>query len=265
MSEDIIFEVNFFLHSFLMGLIITFVYDWFLILRRLIRHNTLMISLEDLVFWIACALGVFYMLYRENNGILRWFTVLGAAVGMLTYKRIVSTLLVTAVSAVIKRMVDFLLRPIIFTGKKIREILAFIFQKLVKILKYVKKKLTIKVKLVKMMLCKRKLVRQTARQAQRAKRTDEKLFKQNQKREKLIKEEQHKERLIRDKQHKERLIKDKQYKERLIKDKYINDEQMNKNVRADKNESENKYGHNSKRIKFKSGREIVIINDFKKG
>lgn len=76
MSQNIIAEVVFLFHSFLLGIIITFVYDGFLILRRLIPHNLLLISLEDMIFWIACAIGVFYMLYEENNGILRWFAVL---------------------------------------------------------------------------------------------------------------------------------------------------------------------------------------------
>ena len=87
MSQNIINEVTFFLHSFMMGIVITFMYDGFLILRRLIKHSDILVSLEDMVFWIACAIGVFYMLYEENNGILRWFAVFGAALGMIVYKK----------------------------------------------------------------------------------------------------------------------------------------------------------------------------------
>ena len=83
MSQNIVNEITFFLHSLLMGMAISLVYDVFLILRRLIRHNLLMISMEDMIFWIACAIGVFYMLYEENNGILRWFAVFGATIGMI--------------------------------------------------------------------------------------------------------------------------------------------------------------------------------------
>ena len=46
MSQNIIAEVVFLFHSFLLGIIITFVYDGFLILRRLIPHNLLLISLD---------------------------------------------------------------------------------------------------------------------------------------------------------------------------------------------------------------------------
>ena len=64
MSQNIINEVTFFLHSFMMGIVITFMYDGFLILRRLIKHSDILVSLEDMVFWIACAIGVFYKLYE---------------------------------------------------------------------------------------------------------------------------------------------------------------------------------------------------------
>ena len=66
MSQSIIVVVTFLLHSFLLGILITFVYDGFIIMRRLIRHNLFLISVEDLIFWIACAIGVFYMLYDHQ-------------------------------------------------------------------------------------------------------------------------------------------------------------------------------------------------------
>lgn len=156
MSRDILFEVNFFLHSFLLGILITFAYDGFLILRRCFRHNIFLISLEDILFWIACALGVFYMLYRENNGILRWFAVLGATLGMWMYKRLVSTYWVNFISAFIIKTVHFILKPIAFVSKKIALFILYIRKKLTELFKYGKKKLTIQLKLIKMILCKQK-------------------------------------------------------------------------------------------------------------
>ena len=90
----------FLFHSFFLGVIITFFYDGFLILRKLFKHTTFLISLEDLIFWIACALSVFYVLYEENNGMLRWFAVAGAAVGMLLYKKTLSPLIILTVTKV---------------------------------------------------------------------------------------------------------------------------------------------------------------------
>lgn len=161
MSQNIINEVVFLLHSFLLGIAITFVYDGFLILRRLIKHSLFLISVEDLIFWIACAIGVFYMLYEENNGILRWFAVFGATLGMIAYKKSISPLLVNILSTVIKRIfhvlfcfIRFLLRPVRFLGKKAGRVLKVSSKKGRKVGKSMKNKLTGRMKLLKITLCK---------------------------------------------------------------------------------------------------------------
>lgn len=163
MSQNIMNEVTFFAHSFLLGIVITFVYDGFVVLRRVIRHNLVMISLEDMIFWIACAIGVFYMLVEENNGILRWFAVFGATLGMLVYKESVSdffvkmaSTLIRSVFRVILRVTGFLLRPIRFLGKKLYHIMKKFAKKSKKAVKYAKNKLTRRMKLLKMILCKHK-------------------------------------------------------------------------------------------------------------
>lgn len=110
MSREIVQELTFFTHSVLMGLVITFVYDWIRVLRRLFRHGTVLMSVEDLLFWLICGIGVFYMLYRENNGTLRWFAVLGAAIGMFLYKMIVRDTLVNVMSTCLHKMMWFVFR-----------------------------------------------------------------------------------------------------------------------------------------------------------
>lgn len=161
MGQNIVDEVTFLCHSFLLGVVITFVYDGFLILRRLVKHGMLLISLEDMIFWIACAIGVFYMLYEENNGILRWFAVLGATVGMIAYKASVSRLVVDGISLAIEKIfhvlfcvLRFLLKPVRFLWKKISRFFSFSAGKGKKVGKHVKNKLTGKLKLLKMTLCK---------------------------------------------------------------------------------------------------------------
>lgn len=161
MSQDIIQEVTFFLHSIMMGVVITFVYDWFLILRKLIRHNIFWISFEDFLFWAACGLGVFYMLYRENNGVLRWFTVLGAMLGMILYKLIISKPFIHIMSTCIYKIMWFLFRVIqivvkplkwLFSGLKRSAI--FLKNKLKKCQNLIKNKLTGFLKTLRIVLCK---------------------------------------------------------------------------------------------------------------
>lgn len=162
MSQNIVNEITFFLHSLLMGMAISLVYDVFLISRRLIRHNLLMISMEDMIFWIACAIGVFYMLYEENNGILRWFAVFGATIGMIAYKKTISPLFIHGVSFLLrgffhifKKIIDFLLKPVRAIWRKVRYTLCVSSKKGRKVGKHLKNKLTGRLKLLKITLCKR--------------------------------------------------------------------------------------------------------------
>lgn len=162
MSQDIVKEVVFFLHSVVMGVIITFVYDWFLIIRKLIKHGTLWISFEDFIFWIACGIGVFYMLYRENNGILRWFTVIGAMLGMVCYKWLVSKWFVNIMSTciykimwVLLKVLQIFVKPLSWLFKKFRKLMGIFRKKLRKCQNFIKNRLTVCIKMVKIVLCKR--------------------------------------------------------------------------------------------------------------
>ena len=74
-------ENVFLLHAFLLGIEITFLYDILRILRRVFTHGNGMVSLEDIAFWIHCAGKVFLLMFRESNGNLRWFAVLGGSIG----------------------------------------------------------------------------------------------------------------------------------------------------------------------------------------
>ncbi|MFG6356771.1 MAG: spore cortex biosynthesis protein YabQ [Acetatifactor sp.] len=115
MSEENVFL----LYAFFSGILITSVYDILRIWRRVLPHKGLLVSLEDLAFWIFCALYIFGLMHRESNGSLRWFAVIGALAGMLLYKKTVSGLLVRYISLILCRVRDilctamgFCLRPV---------------------------------------------------------------------------------------------------------------------------------------------------------
>lgn len=107
MSPEIIAELYFLLHCFLMGVLITMLYDVLRILRRVVPHNTAAVSVEDFLYWVVCSLLIFAMLIRENNGMLRWFAVAGAMLGMILYRKTFGFFLVTYISLLIKKLLHF--------------------------------------------------------------------------------------------------------------------------------------------------------------
>lgn len=154
-------ELTFFTHSVLMGLVITFVYDWIRVLRRLYKHGTVLMSIEDLLFWFACGIGVFYMLYRENDGTLRWFAVLGAAIGMFFYKMIVRDMFINVMSTCLHkimwfvfRVIQIVLKPLKCLFLAVRRCVRFVSKKLKKVKQFIKKRLTVCLKTFKMILYK---------------------------------------------------------------------------------------------------------------
>ena len=161
MSQDIVQDVTFFLHSILMGLFITFAYDWVRIFRRLFKHGKILTSVEDLLYWFACGISVFYMLYRENSGVLRWFAVMGAALGMLFYKAILKNRFVDIMSTYIHKIMWFIfrliqnvLKPAKWLFSAVRRFVRFVITKLKKVREFVKKRLTVFIKTLRMVLCK---------------------------------------------------------------------------------------------------------------
>ncbi len=161
MSREIVQELTFFAHSVLMGLVITFAYDWIRVLRRLIKHGTVLTSLEDVFFWLVCGLAVFYMLYRENNGTLRWFAVVGAAMGMFLYKIIIRDVFINIMSTCLHKIMWFLfsvlqivLKPLkcLFCAGK--TLVLHLEKSLKKSKKSIKKRLTVCIKTLRMVLCK---------------------------------------------------------------------------------------------------------------
>lgn len=160
-------ENIFLFYALLMGIFITFVYDILRIARRVFRHGSLLVSLEDLIFWIYCAAEVFMLMYRFSDGMLRWFAVLGALVGMFLYKKLASPFFVKAASFVLIKVKEFLkgilnllLKPVKFLLHKVK---AYMKKAAVKMkgraVRYkqrgkraIKKKLTYLVKVLKMII-----------------------------------------------------------------------------------------------------------------
>ena len=119
------------------GAAITFVYDLLRIFRRGVAHGNLWIGIEDFLFWIWTALWVFSVLYRENDGNLRMYTILSMVLGMLLYHKTVSEPLVEFFGKLLKKLVSILIYPlkivkntIKFFGKKLKKIVSGIIMNL---------------------------------------------------------------------------------------------------------------------------------------
>lgn len=155
-------ENVFLLYALIMGIFITFVYDLLRIFRRVVPHNRFWVSVEDLGFWIYCAVEVFLLLYHESNGSLRWFAVLGAMAGMVVYKKTISGFLVKYVSAalgwvlsLLGKGLKILLKPFVFLGKAAGRAAGKAAGKQKSLFIILKNKLKLFLKMLRMVVCKK--------------------------------------------------------------------------------------------------------------
>lgn len=82
MSAAVRQEALFFLASIVTGIGLVWSYDLFRVLRRVIPHHTIAVSLEDLLYWLAVSLVIFGMILERNSGALRGFAFVGILAGV---------------------------------------------------------------------------------------------------------------------------------------------------------------------------------------
>lgn len=162
MSQNIIWELDFFLQAMLLGIMIAVFYDTIRIIRRVFRHGVFLIAMEDFFFWFICCLKIFEMFVKENSGTLRWFAIAANVVGMILYCKTLSRFYVTHISRLLKFILQILLKaltivlkPFRFLYKMLKTTSTYVARKSGKGARYVKNRLTRKAKLFIITLCKR--------------------------------------------------------------------------------------------------------------
>lgn len=114
MSEEIVRDGYFWLSAAGAGFVMAFVYDLLRLFRRVVRHKRILVDIEDILFWTACFFASFALLYYQNNGVIRFSAVLGAAAGMWLHSMTLGRLLAPTVRLItwIKRGIARALLPI---------------------------------------------------------------------------------------------------------------------------------------------------------
>ncbi len=91
MSPNIQMEARLLLLGMAAGAGLMALYDVLRLLRLMLRHSWLLVGLEDLFYWIFAGFAVFYLLYRENDGGLRFYVIGAVFLTMVAYDRICSS------------------------------------------------------------------------------------------------------------------------------------------------------------------------------
>lgn len=162
-SSFVLEEVEFLIAAILLGVIIAFVYDTLRVLRRVIPHKNIVVSFEDLLFWIFTTCAIFILQYYENNGVFRVFSIIASLFGMILYHKIgsglyrkYSSLLLLWLIGLFRKIETILWKPFQIINRKSKKNFQRFNKRIKVFLKICKNRLTKGKKLIKVTLCKTK-------------------------------------------------------------------------------------------------------------
>ena len=114
-----------FIVAFMTGAALCLVYDFFRILRLASKPSRPAMFIQDIIFWLICALITFGLLLVRCNGMIRGYAILGELLGFAACRNSISLILMKisgAMIGAIRRIKRFLqrtiLRPIARTTRK---------------------------------------------------------------------------------------------------------------------------------------------------
>lgn len=163
MNQILAVELHFFALCIIWGGLVLLAYDVLRIFRRLIKHGNILLAVEDLLFWIISGFLIFAMIYRQNNGIIRGFAIMGMSAGMLLYNQLMKDRLVN----IIVKGIRILLTPVGVLIKLIKSFFVYIRKKLENALKVLLKRLKLVSRSIKMKISSKHLKRMQKKQQKR--------------------------------------------------------------------------------------------------
>lgn len=97
-----------FLLTVFAGCVMTFIYDGIRIVRRIVPHRNIVINIEDFIYFVGCGVWFFVILFSDNYGEIRFFSIIGMFIGIILYLLTLSPLVVKSGTFILKKILRFL-------------------------------------------------------------------------------------------------------------------------------------------------------------
>ncbi len=89
-------QASLFINIIILGFFFGFVFDILRVFRKIVKHKTIFIHIEDLLYWMFALTVSFIFLYYNNNGEIRFYCIVGAFIGIILYFNSLSKLFMKA-------------------------------------------------------------------------------------------------------------------------------------------------------------------------
>lgn len=105
------------------GILLAFVYSVLQIFRALIPHARVARAAEDVLFGIGCGVYFFCRLYRNNDGIVRFYVIAAALCGIILWKMTAEPLFIGLLLRILEfpvKCLRFLIKRLLFLQRSCR-------------------------------------------------------------------------------------------------------------------------------------------------
>lgn len=96
----------------IVGIIISFLFDIFRILRKVYKFSNMLIYMQDILFWLLTGIIILQAIFKFNSGDIRIFLFLGIFVGVFIYISLFS-IYVIKIGSFILKLINRLIRKLI--------------------------------------------------------------------------------------------------------------------------------------------------------
>lgn len=146
-------EAFVFVSCVLCGGVLFFIYDLFRVIRQKAGSGRALTHIQDGVFWVVAFVIMFYLIFTVNRGTMRFYEILGAALGALLYGITLSPWvlkilnnLIDFFSKIFKVFLKILLTPLFFAYNILYRYICLLFRPFLKIGRFLLRRLTENVK-----------------------------------------------------------------------------------------------------------------------
>ncbi len=102
MTLSVTNQAYIFLISIAGGLAAGLLFDFFRVLRRVIKTSNIITNIQDIIFWVLVTTMIFAIIFFNNDGELRWYEFLGTFIGVLLYSLVISDYFIKTTLAVVQ-------------------------------------------------------------------------------------------------------------------------------------------------------------------
>lgn len=115
-------QLKTFLIFIVVGIIISFIFDIFRILRKTYKFTNIMIYIQDILFWLLTGIIILHSIFTYNSGELRIYLFFSIFIGIVLYTCSISTHIIdigTIILKIINKLIIILFKPFKFLQDKL--------------------------------------------------------------------------------------------------------------------------------------------------